>query len=81
MKNRVPKISYDRESEVLSIEVKKVKSVDSDMHGNLVVDYDKQGNIARINFYGFSFDAFKASAQRFFPQFSRGNTISLTKLS
>ena len=63
MKKRVPKISYDKESRVLSIEVKLAKSVDSDIHGNLVLDYDAKGDIARINLYTFSIDAFKESTQ------------------
>jgi len=54
------KILYDKDSKVLSINMKKAKSVDSDIHGNVVVDYDKQGNAVRVNFYDFNFNAFKA---------------------
>lgn len=54
------KIAYDKESKVLSVEIKKAKSVDSDIHGNVVVDYDKKGNAVRVNFYDFNFNAFKA---------------------
>ena len=57
-----PKISYDKESKVLSIQVKDIKSVDSDIHGNLVIDYDKKGEVARINLYKFTIDAFKEGA-------------------
>ena len=54
------KISYDKDSRVLSINMKRAKSVDSDIHGNVVIDYDKQGNAVRVNFYDFNFNAFKA---------------------
>lgn len=36
------KILYDKESKVLSVEMKRVKSVDSDIHENVVIDYDKR---------------------------------------
>lgn len=58
MKKIHPKISYDKESRVLSIEVQKSRSVDSDIHGNVVIDYDKRGNIVRISFYHFDFSSF-----------------------
>lgn len=58
-KLQAPKISYDKESQVLSIEVQKAKSVDSDIQRNIVVDYDKKGQIVRINFYNFNFDTFR----------------------
>lgn len=54
-----PQFIYDKESEVLSIEVGKAKSVDSDVSGNLVIDYDKSGKVVRVNVYHFSFDAFR----------------------
>lgn len=59
MSRQEPNIHYDRGSRVLSIEMKRVKSVDSDIRGNVVVDYDRHGNIVRINLYQFSFDAFR----------------------
>lgn len=59
MSKSKPKISYDKESRVMSIELGKNKSVDSDIHGNVVIDYDEHGKAVRVNFYEFSFDAFK----------------------
>lgn len=56
----IQKILYDKESKVLSIEIEKTKSADSDISGNVVVDYNKKGKIARINFYEFNFDNFKS---------------------
>jgi len=31
----------------------------NDVRGNVVIDYDKQGEIVKVNFYNFSFDLFK----------------------
>ncbi|HEY4475345.1 MAG TPA: DUF2283 domain-containing protein [Candidatus Paceibacterota bacterium] len=70
MKKNISKISYDKKSGVLSIEIKRAKSSDSDIRGNVVIDYDKNGEIVRINFYDFSFDSFKDS-QRPLKEFSR----------
>lgn len=53
------KISYDKENGVLSIQIRKGKSVDSDIQRNIVIDYDKRGEIIRINLYNFSFDSFR----------------------
>ena len=53
------KISYDKESGVLSIEMRKAKSVDSDVSNNVVIDYDKKGEIVRINLYDMDFSAFR----------------------
>ena len=57
-KNNI-KISYDKESEVLSMDFIKSKSSDSDINGNVVIDYDKNGKIVRLNVYSFSFDDFQ----------------------
>ncbi len=53
------KISHDKGNEVFSVEMEKGKSVDSDIHGNVVIDYDKKGDVVRVNFYEFSLGAFK----------------------
>ncbi|KKR61549.1 hypothetical protein A2643_04140 [Candidatus Nomurabacteria bacterium RIFCSPHIGHO2_01_FULL_39_220] len=59
MNKQNQKISYDKESEVLSIEMKHGKSVDSDISGNVVIDYDKKGEVVRVNLYNFSFASFR----------------------
>lgn len=59
MKKNNPRILYDKESRVLSIEIKKAKSADSDIQGNVVIDYDRGGKVARINLYNFSFSSFR----------------------
>lgn len=42
------KVYYDPEVKILNIQVKKGKIIDSDMQGNCVIDYDKNGNIVNI---------------------------------
>lgn len=61
MNNQQAKISYDREARVLSIKVRDGKSADSDIHDNVVIDYDKNGRVVRVNFYDFSFATFQES--------------------
>ncbi|MBU4298646.1 DUF2283 domain-containing protein [Patescibacteria group bacterium] len=63
MKENNIKISYDKESEVFSVEMKKAKSIDSDILGNVVIDYDKKGKVVRVNFYNFDFSAFKENLE------------------
>lgn len=66
-KNQLKKkqrIEYDKESKVLSIELRKGKSSDSDIFDNLVIDYDKAGNVVRVNLYGIDFSAFKEVVAR-----------------
>ena len=61
-KNNI-KISYDKESEVLSMDFGMSGSSDSDVNGNVVIDYDKKGKIVRLNVYSFSFDDFKENKE------------------
>lgn len=70
MSKQKQKILYDRVSNILSIEVKRGKSVDSDIQGNVVLDYDHKGRIVRINLYQFNFDAFRKS-RRTLQRFAR----------
>lgn len=42
------KVYYDPEVKILNIRVKKGKIIDSDMQGNCVIDYDKNGDIVNI---------------------------------
>jgi hypothetical protein len=60
MKNNKPKVIYDKDSKVLSWELSNKRSVDSDIQGNVVIDYDRQGSIVRINFYDFNINNFKS---------------------
>lgn len=71
------KILYDKESEVLLLEMKRVKSADSDIQDNMVVDYDEKGDIVRINLYDFSFASFR-SAESAFRSFARDSGAALS---
>jgi len=76
MNKNIAKISYDKKSKVLSIAVKKAKSADSDIHGNIVIDYDKKGAIVRVNFYDFNFKNF-GDNRKLLKDFSRNLKIPL----
>lgn len=43
------KIHYDPDVKILSILLLNKKSVDSDVHNNVVLDYDKDGNIVNVD--------------------------------
>ncbi len=55
----MPKINYDQETGILTIKVSNKKSVDSDAQKNVVVDYDKDGNIARIEIMNVNLNEFE----------------------
>lgn len=59
------KISYDKDSRVLVLEMKKARSVDSEIKDNIVIDYDKKGKVVRVNIYDFSFNDFRESSDMF----------------
>ncbi len=44
-----PKIKYNSQNSILSLKFSKNKSIDSDINGNVVLDYDKDGNIVNID--------------------------------
>ena len=69
------KISYDKNGQVLSLELGREKSVDSDIQDNVVLDYDKKGKIVRINLYDFSFEQFR-SKRSALKKFSRELVLS-----
>lgn len=46
-------ISYDPEVEILSIRLSDEQSVDSDLEGDLVIDYDKNRNIVNLEIMNF----------------------------
>jgi len=76
MNRNISKILYDKKSKVLSIAVKKIKSADSDIYGNIVIDYDKRGGIVRINFYDFNFKNF-GDNRKLLKDFSKNLKIPL----
>ncbi len=59
MKNGKQKISYNESSGVLSFEFKHRRSVDSEISGNVVLDYDEHGELVRLNVYQINFDTFR----------------------
>ena len=72
-----PKISYDKESQVLSLEVGQGKSADSDIRGNFVIDYDRQGKIVRVSLYNFDFDAFRDNG-KVLNEFARESKVAVS---
>ncbi|MFA4845732.1 MAG: DUF2283 domain-containing protein [Patescibacteria group bacterium] len=54
-----PKISYDPESQIVSIRISKEKSVDSDVYGNVVIDYGKNGKMVNVDIMDVSMNEFK----------------------
>lgn len=59
-----PKIHYDPKVKILSIRIRKQKSVDSDIHGNVVLDYDKEGNLVNIDVMDMNLEKLMKSAFR-----------------
>jgi uncharacterized protein YuzE len=53
-----PIIKYDKETKILSIKFSKKKSVDSEVKGNMVIDYDENGEIVTIEIMKISLDEF-----------------------
>jgi uncharacterized protein YuzE len=53
-----PKVNYDKKVDILNMKFSDEKSVDSEMQGNLVVDYGKDGDIVNIEVMGFSLENF-----------------------
>lgn len=53
-----PQIKYNKKSKILSIRISKKRSVDSDVKDNIVIDYDKNGEIVNIEIMGIDFGEF-----------------------
>lgn len=49
----MPKISYDPEVQILSIRLSDEKIADSDLEGDLVIDYNAKGGIVNIDIMHF----------------------------
>ncbi|MBI4268656.1 DUF2283 domain-containing protein [Candidatus Uhrbacteria bacterium] len=58
------KIQYDTQSKILRIQLSKRKSVDSDWRDNIVMDYDKNGDVVNIDIMNISLLEFKKMKQR-----------------
>jgi uncharacterized protein YuzE len=53
-----PVIKYDKGTGILSIRFSKKKSVDSKVKGNVVIDYDENGEIVAIEIMKIRLDEF-----------------------
>ena len=60
MKSGKPKIEVDQESGVVSISLKRGRGVESEISGNAVLDYDKNGDLVKVNLYSINFDNFES---------------------
>jgi len=55
----MPKIYYDKEAKIITIKISGKKSVDSDIQKNIVTDYDKDGNITKIEIMSVNLNEFE----------------------
>lgn len=62
MKIVPPKITYDPESRILSLRLSNARSVDSDVHDNIVIDYDARGNPVNIEIMDCALSEFRRVA-------------------
>lgn len=53
------KITYNQKEKILSIKISEEPSVDSDIRGNVVIDYNQNGDITNVEIMSFSLDEFK----------------------
>lgn len=53
-----PKIKYDPEAKILSVRLSSGPSVDSDIKGNVVLDYDSKGNLVNVDIMKISLSEF-----------------------
>jgi len=54
-----PKIKYDKDSNTVSIRVSAERSIDSDVNNNIVVDYDRNGQVVNIDIMKIGIDEFR----------------------
>ncbi|HLD20758.1 MAG TPA: DUF2283 domain-containing protein [Patescibacteria group bacterium] len=59
MATKKPKISYDSEGQILSIRLSSKKSIDSDIYGNVVIDYGEDGHMVNVDIMDISLSEFK----------------------
>lgn len=58
MKIKNPKINYDPEAKILSIRLGAERSIDSEVKGNVVLDYDAKGDLVNVDIMKISFSEF-----------------------
>jgi len=59
------KIKYNKETKILRIRLSNKQSVDSDIRGNVVVDYDKEGKIVNLDIMSISLEEFSKTEDYF----------------
>lgn len=52
------KIHYHKDEKILSLRFRNTKSVDSDIEGNVVIDYDRQGKVVKVEIMHFNLNDF-----------------------
>ncbi len=62
MTTKSPTITYDQRSRILSLRLAGGKSVDSEVHGNVVMDYDDAGRLVRVDIMDCSLNEFRHAA-------------------
>lgn len=58
MKIKNPKVKYDPEAKILSVRLSSEPSVDSDVKGNVVLDYDVKGDLVNVDIMKVSLSEF-----------------------
>lgn len=53
-----PQIKYDKNSNILSIRISRNRSVDSEIQGNIVIDYDEKRKIVNVEIMGINLNEF-----------------------
>lgn len=71
-----PKVKYDKKVNILSFRISSKKSVDSEMQGNIVVDYDKEGNIVNLDIMNVNIGEFSKV-----KEFARSGELQLAERS
>lgn len=61
-----PIIKYDKNSKILSIRFSRKKSIDSEIKGNVVIDYDENGEIVNIEIMKIDLEEFKKRKKVYF---------------
>lgn len=59
----MPKIEYDPEVQILKIRLQDGASVDSEIKDNIVLDYDKKGNLVKIEIMEVNLEELAAGSQ------------------
>lgn len=71
----MPQIKYDPKVKILKIRLSRKKSVDSDIKDNIVVDYDKNGEICNIEIMKISLSEFMKKQKEVRKLVSRGRLV------